>query len=343
TCEIEDKDAKIQVLLGDVNPQFPAKSRQYIFVNNRPIYNRNISYTVNSVYEDIFPRDVYPVFTVIIHLPSEDVDVNVHPAKREVRLKDEGYILSAIAELCRGSLSGQARVKEVSDKSAYSERLGYIKETTGSSVILEGAGRQELFGEEGSVKFSKEDLRTKLKNAFYTGCYKNKYLFFDAGNTLLVMDQHAAHERIRFESLKRQWESGKIDIQRLLTPLIIKIGPEEMSVWEEGSALLETLGFLTTRWDNSSIALHGFPHGIKNPEVSIRNLLDGGHIRGYDRETLARKACKGAVSAGDKITEEEAVHLKNELLKCDTPFVCPHGRPTVVEFSELFFDRQFLR
>ncbi|MCM8820572.1 MAG: hypothetical protein NC932_01280 [Candidatus Omnitrophica bacterium] len=210
-------------------------------------------------------------------------------------------------------------------------------------VISEREDRGELFGIEGSIKEGKEDLRAKLKRAFYTGCYKNKYLFFDGGDVLLIIDQHAAHERIRFEILKRQWESGKVDIQRLLTPLIIRVSYEEISVWEEGHKILEELGFLTTRWDANSIALHGFPQGIKNPEISIRNIFAEGSILRYDKEEIAKRACKGAVSAGDRINEEEATYIKNELLKCDTPFTCPHGRPTVIELSESFFDRQFLR
>jgi len=188
-----------------------------------------------------------------------------------------------------------------------------------------------------------EGLRGKLEKAGYIGCYRNKYLFFDAGDTLLIIDQHAAHERIRYEILKSQWESGAIEIQRILTPLIIRIDPEEMVAWEKGCEFLEQLGFLTTRWDATSIALHGFPQGIKQPEVSVRNILADGDFTGYDKDTLARRACKGAVSAGEEIKKEEAVYIKNELLKCKTPFVCPHGRPTVVEFSEIFFDRQFLR
>ncbi|MCX8083112.1 MAG: DNA mismatch repair endonuclease MutL [bacterium] len=339
--EIKEKNSLLKVLLGDINLKFPVKNRQYIFVNNRPVYNRNLSYTMNSVYGDIFPKDIYPAFAVFIYLQPEDVDVNIHPSKREVKLKEEGYICSLLFDFSREILLKKARGKVVEDGKVCYEKVGSNEMEKVIPCISDI--KQELFDVKRESVPECEGIRAKLKDACYIGSYKNKYLFFDAGETLLIMDQHAVHERIRFEILKRQWESGAVDIQRLLTPLIIKLSSEEIIVWEEGNNILEGLGFLTTRWDAHSIALHGFPQVIKNPVVSIRNILAERDFIKSDKETLARKACKGAVSAGDRITEEEAINIKNELLKCETPFVCPHGRPTVIEFSELFFDRQFLR
>lgn len=342
--EIGEKRILLKVLLGDINLQFPVRSRQYIFINSRPVYHRGISSAVNGVYEDIFPKDLYPAFAVFIQLPWDDVDVNVHPAKREVKLKEEGYIISVLTDLCRETLLKCLRGKEITYRESYYESSDHVKETEELPSVSEDRTCQELFSKEYIGKeVRKDDLRTKLKNAFYAGCYKNKYLFFDAGDVLLVLDQHAAHERIKFEMLKKQWEIGKIEIQRVLTPLIVKLNSEEMVYWEEGKELLEDIGFLTTRWDTHSIAIHGFPRVIKNPEVSIRNILAEKNFMQYDKETLAKKACKDAVSAGERITEEEALQIKNDLLKCEVLFVCPHGRPTVIEFSEQFFDRQFLR
>jgi len=339
--ELKEKDIVLQVFLGDINLQFPVKNRQYIFVNNRPVYSRSISYTVSHVYEDIFPRDVYPAFAIFIQLHPGDVDVNVHPTKREVKLKEEGFISSVLADLCKEVLSKEAKAKV--GVVSYPERAEDAKEVVTTPSLSDVQTEQQLFDIKTGHLSTEKGLREKLKMAVYTGCYKNKYLFFDAGDALFVIDQHAAHERIRYELLKKQWESGRVEVQRLLTPLIVKINPEEMTVWKDGYEVLEELGFLTTRWDAHSIAIHGFPKGIKNPEIALRNILGEGKFTGCDKETIAKRACKGAVSAGERIREEEAVYIRNELLRCEIPFVCPHGRPTVVEFTETFFDRQFLR
>jgi len=341
TREIKEKNIILKVFLGDINLQFPVKNRQYIFVNNRPVYSRNISYTVNSVYEDIFPRDVYPAFAIFIQLPPKDVDVNVHPTKREVKLKEEGFISSVLSDLCKEVLFKEAKAKQVDI--SYPERPEDIRGVVAVPSISDVQTEQQLFDTKAGHLSTERGLREKLNMAVYTGCYKNKYLFFDAGDVLFVIDQHAAHERIRYELLKKQWEKGTVEVQRLLTPVIVKINQEEMDVWEDGYELLEELGFLTTRWDAYSIAVHGFPKEIKAPEVALRNILGEGKFTGCDKETIAKRACKGAVSAGERIREEEAIYIKNELLRCETPFVCPHGRPTVVEFTEAFFDRQFLR
>ncbi|MBN1444629.1 MAG: DNA mismatch repair endonuclease MutL [Candidatus Omnitrophica bacterium] len=337
-----------RVLLGDINLKRPGKDMQYIFINNRPVFSQSVSYSVNQVYREIFPREVYPVFAVFLKIPFEEIDVNIHPAKREVKLKDEYLISSALADFCREVLFGRGKAAEAVKKSSvYFEMMGKLPLSGKNDLLSEGMKPADIFqmrqtGELPADAVGKS-IRERLRDASYIGCYRNKYLFFESGESLLAIDQHAAHERINYELLKKQFETGKLDIQRVLTPLIIKLNAEEFLAWEEGAENLENAGFLTTRWDSGSIALHGFLQVIKDPEASVRSLLAERNIDKCDKETLARRACKGSVVAGAKIQPEEAVHIKNELLKCVVPFTCPHGRPTVVEFTESFFDRQFLR
>lgn len=346
--ELKERGLIFRVLLGDLNLKRPGRDRQYIFINDRPVYNQALAYSVNQVYRILFPRDVYPVFAVFLTLPFADIDVNIHPSKREVKLKDETYVFSALADFCREILLDKGKAAAVKRESIYFERSEPALPSGVKPFVSGGEKAEDIFsGKQSPANFAtdmpEEPVRVKLTNATYIGSYRNKYLFFESGDVLLAIDQHAAHERVNYELLKKQFEAGKTEIQRVLTPLLIKLHPEEMSVWEEGSEKMEEVGFLTTRWDDSSIALHGFPQLIKNPEAAVRSILSEKHVEKCDKETLARRACKGSVLAGEKIKPEEAVYIKNELLKCEVPFVCPHGRPTVVEFSESFFDRQFLR
>jgi len=347
--ELKERGISISVLLGDINLKRPGRDRQYIFINGRPVYNQRLAYSVNDVYRIIFPRDVYSVFEVFLTVPFGDIDVNIHPSKREVKLKDENYISSALADFCRELLLGKGKpASAVKRESIYFERVEPAPLTGTKPFLSEGERAGDIFAEGlSSMKsesvMSEEPIRARLAKAVYIGSYRHKYLFFESGDVLLAIDQHAAHERINYEILKKQFETGKTDIQRLLTPLLIKLAPEEMSGWEEGNERMEEIGFLTTRWDRGSIALHGFPQVVKDPEAAVRSILSEKHVERCDFETLARRACKGSVLAGEKIKPEEALYIKDELLKCEIPFVCPHGRPTVVEFSESFFDRQFLR
>ncbi len=337
-----------RVLLGDINLKRPGKDLQYIFINNRPVFSQSVSYSVNNVYREVFPRDVYPVFAVFIRIPFDEIDVNIHPAKREVKLKDEYLLSSALADFCREVLFGRGKAAEAVKKSSvYFERAEGMPLSGKNDMLSEGMKPADIFQMrqtgELPAETKEKSIRERLREASYIGSYRNKYLFFESGESLLAIDQHAAHERINYELLKKQFETGKIDVQRVLTPLIVKLTAEEISEWEEGAENLENAGFLTTRWDGSSIALHGYPQVIKDPEAAVRSIMAEKNIDKCDKETLARRACKGSVVAGGKIQPEEAIHIKNELLKCEVPFTCPHGRPTVVEFTESFFDRQFLR
>jgi DNA mismatch repair protein MutL len=345
--ELKEREISFKVLLGDINLKRPVRDKQYIFINDRPVYSQKLMYSVNQVYRVLFPRDVYPVFAIFLRLPSGDVDANIHPSKKEVKLKDEPYIASALGDFCREVLLSRSKVTAVRRESIYFDRNLSVSLPGENVPASERQGLESLFNRAGlheqpEIEIN-ETIRFKLQEAIYIGSYRNKYLFFESGDSLLVMDQHAAHERINYELLKKQFETGKIDIQRLLTPLLMKLSSEEMSVWEDGSMKMEEVGFLTTRWDDGSIALHGFPQVIKNPEMAVRSILSEGQVEKCDRDTLARRACKSSVVAGERIKPEESIYIKNELLRCEVPFVCPHGRPTVVEFSESFFDRQFLR
>ncbi len=346
--EFRDERFSAKLFLGDINLQRTRKHQQFIFVNNRPVYNQTLSYVINQLYRTIFPRDIYPVFIAFINLPSEDVDVNIHPSKREVKLKNDTAISAALSSFCHELLTGKGKAFEIKREVLY-----FPKRTTegfgGKKLVSENIQQPDIFDSKIQYEEKKEDIiaprsiKEKLKEASYIGRYKDKYLFFEVGDTLLVMDQHAAHERINYEKLKKQFESGKVTIQQFLSPIILKLSPEEISVWEEGKNKMEEIGFLTTRWDAGSIALHGCPQIMRNPELAVRSILSEKHISMADKEKLARKACRGSVMAGERIKPEQAVSIKEELLMCEVPFVCPHGRPTVVEFSESFFDRQFLR
>jgi DNA mismatch repair protein MutL len=295
------------------------------------------------------PRDVHPIFIIYINLPYVDVDANIHPSKKEVKLKNDLNISSTISRFTFELLATKGKVAEVKREVTHfnQESSVFIKE----KPILNNLQEEVFFTDRRQFKEDKETyenaqpttIHQKLREAIYIGSYKNKYLFFESGDTLLLIDQHAAHERINYEKLKEQFETGSVEVQQLLTPMILKLSIEEMTLWEEGNTKLEEVGFLTTRWDSNSIALHGFPQLIRNPEISVRNLLAEKQVNLLDKEQLARRACRGSVLAGERLNEVEAVHIKNSLLKCKVPFVCPHGRPTVVEFSESFLDRQFLR
>ncbi|MCM8772942.1 MAG: DNA mismatch repair endonuclease MutL [Candidatus Omnitrophica bacterium] len=331
------KEFEVEIIIGDLNLKRPHKDIQFIFVNNRPVYNQFLSSVINNFYQTFFSTEFFPVFALSLKLPSENIDVNIHPTKREVKIKDEKVIEEKIEKVLNDLLS-KSGVKQVILKNIYNKTPEKIIEEAKIKDSIE-LKNEELF----SQLSKRESLIEKIKNSIFIGTFKNKYLIFEFENSLLFVDQHAAYERINYEKFLKEIETGNIQVQQLLTPLIINLNPEEMSIWEKTEKIIEKYGFITTKWSENKIAIHGYPSLIKNIEFSIRNILAEKDIKKYDKESLAKRACKSSVVAGQKLNEQEIKYLIEKLEECENPFVCPHGRPIVIEISEKFLDNQFLR
>jgi len=325
---------EIQIIFGDVNLKRSQKDMQFIFVNGRPVYNYTISHSINNFYQSFLSTEFFPVFAIFLSLPYEDVDVNIHPTKREVKIKYENEISKEIINFLN-KIFKKTNTKVVQIENRYEP---VIKKSE-KEILRENV---DIFAVEKTDE-KETGLIEKLKNSEFIGIFKNKYLIFAYDDSLFFIDQHAAVERINYEKFIEEIESGKINIQQLLTPLIINLNYEEMAIYGKVEKIIEKYGFLTTKWSENKIAIHGYPSLLKDIEFSIRNLLSEENIEKYDREEIAKRACKVSITSGQKLTELEAKNIIEKLIECKNPFVCPHGRPIVIEITEKFLDIQFLR
>ncbi|MBU1997102.1 MAG: hypothetical protein KKF78_08095, partial [Candidatus Omnitrophica bacterium] len=293
-----------------------------------------------------------------------------HPSKREVKIKDEQVICSALRIAFENALMTKGGIKQTT---------GYRQQTTDDrqQILDESQNRPLYFSpkkdDNGSeflqtekkstqahVPVNKQNeffsnvtkelfeqkintLHNRLQNANYLGTFINKYLLFETSDSILMIDQHAAAERITFEALITQMQKGTVAVQHLLTPFMISLTPQEINAWEGSSEKLEILGFSSTKIDNETIAIHTYPALLKNPERCAQEILAGGELDKFDHEAMARRACRASVMTGAKLAELEIEFLRSSLLNCLDPFTCPHGRPTVIELSEEFLSKQFLR
>jgi DNA mismatch repair protein MutL len=350
TKDFPDLGLSLHLVLGDMNIQRTNKDLQFLFINNRPVQNRALSFHINQMYRLIFPEKVHPFFAIFIQISPEEIDVNVHPTKREVKIKDEQRLALAIRSFCEHMLMTYGKAKQVKepllqlpdeDKPFSSATVTTPSSTPGESHFP----TPELFSSSPAQQplRAADTLRKILNEASYVGAFHHKYLLFEAKETLLIVDQHAAHERITFERLRDQIEKGHIEIQQLLTPLLLRITRQEMLSWEETKGQLEKIGFATTLWSNDSLAIHSHPILITQPERAIQNLLSGEELARCDVDTLARRACRQSVMGGDILKKEQAEALRTQLLDCKDPFTCPHGRPTLIQVQESFLNKQFLR
>jgi DNA mismatch repair protein MutL len=188
-----------------------------------------------------------------------------------------------------------------------------------------------------------KNAQRKLAQARFIGAFISKYLLFEAENSLLLVDQHAAQERIFYEQFIQQLDKGTVEVQHLLSPVVIKLSPQERLVLDGMKDEFDAMGLSISMFDEETLAVHSHPTLVKDIEKAVRGVLSGGKVNRFDHDTIARRACRSSIMTGDKLSKEQAEHQRDQLMKCLDPFTCPHGRPIVVELTEAFLDKQFLR
>ncbi len=344
--DLPPEEVSIKAILGNINVQRPRRDMQYIFINQRPVESKSLNFAVNDMYRAILPPGVYPAFMLDIRLDPARVDVNIHPSKREVRIKDEATLSSLVRHLTEYTLMrfGNPRTLEhglPADKIIFGP--GQIRQTNffkfpvqPNAVGVSEPTSADLFG-------SDDSLQTKFAHARFIGAFINKYLLFEEGTSLFLVDQHAAQERIMFEKFQKQIEAGTIEVQPLLTPVLLKLSAQERTIWHEAEEKIKDVGIETALFDEDTLAVHTQPLLLNNIENAVRTLLGGDDIARCDRSTIARRACKASIVTGDTLSPQQADYQRQQLLACQDPYTCPHGRPTVIELKENFLDRQFLR
>jgi len=370
--EIPDRDLKVTMFLGDINIIRSRRDMQFIFVNGRPVQNKSISYHMNNVFRLIMAPDQFPFFVVFIDLPAPLVDANIHPTKREVKIKDEQALCHFLRRMCEATLMTQGQTKEVrsplildntpSQESLVDKALKgshpFESQTdpdsfkqTESAGVHHAPTEQYSFPQADALMPSahlltpRQDasLASKLSKSRYIGSFVNKFLLFECDRSLLIIDQHAAQERITFEHFIIQMQKGRVEVQHLLSPYLIKVTSQEQLCWEEAKDRLDTIGFASTQFDAETLAVHTYPVLLKDPHKAFQDILAGGDVIRCDHETIARRACRASIMAGDPLDLKEAESLRQQLINCQDPFTCPHGRPTVIELKEDFLNKQFLR
>lgn len=368
--DLPEKNINVKLIFGDINISRARRDLQYVFVNSRPVASKQISFQMNNIFRLILPPNSFGMFAVFIEIPPSEIDVNIHPSKREVKIKDEQAICSVLRNAFERALMTQGGIKQTTydnsqtkdyrqqtsnepqNKPLYfsqkKEDAGFKyqhTETQNTNTNIPGEKQAEFFSNMAKELFDqkKDTLHNRLETAHYLGTFINKYLLFETIDSILMIDQHAAAERVTFEALITQIQKGTVAVQHLLTPFMIKLTPQEINTWEGSSEKLDSMGFSSTKIDDETVAIHSYPALLKNPEKCAQEILAGGAPDKFDHESMARRACRASVMTGDKLADQEIEYLRSSLLKCLDPFTCPHGRPTVIEISEEFLSKQFLR
>jgi DNA mismatch repair protein MutL len=331
----------------------PDKTVQHFFVNGRPVKDRILMAALSQAFTGILERGRSPEAFLFVSLPYADVDVNVHPAKAEVRFKDTQLVfrlvLRAVAE---GAARGHT-IKEVLPAAGDKGPAGRIAEEGAAwsspglgfapAAVVSAAGGEGRLAPGAAWAAASPDTRA-AKGPAVLGQYENMYIVAAIEDGLLVIDQHNAHERVLFEKY-REIDREKIWPRKaLLIPPILELSPSAVVGIESNAALFEDLGFRVEPMGGRSYALNEYPDIFK-PEQAVDIFLglleEAGSKTAEDRHEhmLATLACKTAIKAGEPLNREKMGYLVEELFKTAQPALCPHGRPIVVRVEKSVIDK----
>jgi len=334
-------------VIGDPLAVRSSPDRIFIFVNGRAVSSRTLSAAVREAYRNIIPLGKSPVAVISLQISPELVDVNVHPAKREIRLLHEQEIASALTQAA-------ARALEEHAKSAPEDMPGglpcpVVSSPVRQATIAESCEQSTLpLSPEAGEKSLVEPQRPSLR---ILGQIKKLYIVAEGVEGLVLIDQHAAAERIRFELLQERYKSKKIR-QELAEPISLELSPSErimLSSWQE---TLQDIGFDVSSFGGNTYSVRAVPalgRRLESAEAVhdiLRDLFSRGIVSPGSTnkdEILKLLACKGSIKSGKELSFAEMRKLVEDLSSCNNPLTCPHGRPVMVTIDQNQLERLFAR
>ena len=390
------QETEIISLRGFISkPSFIKKSKQdqFLYLNNRYVISKSLSYAVHMAYDDLIEKGDYPNFFLFLDIDPHRFDVNVHPSKLEVKFDDEKAVFGFIRKGVWNTLEQNDLIVKVNLKdnlttpsgvpvkepkiipsynftkdSKVEQRFKFTKTpetgakihemfSKGISDTNEKEKEDKIAGSESSAEsytspgsfnhVEKDDLSGK--NSIWQ--FQKKYIMYQLENTLMIIDQHAAHERILYEQAVDRLNSNANLSQQLLIPLYIELNAVDYEVVKSIEKELKALGFDIELQSKRKIKLKGIPSDVKPGQEDriIQELID--EYKENDvklnldkRDNLAKSyACKHAVKAGDSLNSNEMLNLIDKLFFTQMPYVCPHGRPTMIKITMDELDKKFAR
>lgn len=362
----------------------------YLCVNGRPIRDRNLTHAVKEAYRGLMPMDKFPVAVVLLQIDPHAVDVNVHPTKAEVRFRNPSHVHGLVLSAVRQRLLGEDLTPAASFGGNGLQHAGFKPQapdltanvTTDAFVdyfrrmdpTQKGFAYQEvkraLAAEDPSAVEREDDTplvpanhvpaqAPALKQQSILQVHKS-YLVAQDDDGLVIVDQHALHERVMFETLRKRvlGEGKPLESQRLLMPVIVDADAERQGMLEEMQSLLEKIGVELSPIGPDAVAVQAFPSFLfernVEPVTFINDLLDKAEAGQLDlsnpnaeeaalHEVLDMMSCKAAVKAGDKMSEDELSALLARRHEIERSSNCPHGRPTTLRLTLKDLEKQFGR
>ncbi|WKZ28295.1 MAG: DNA mismatch repair endonuclease MutL [Candidatus Dojkabacteria bacterium] len=346
---------------------------QYIYVNNRPVTDKLLNKAVKDGFQSSISKEMRPCYFIFIEIASTEVDVNVHPRKSEVRFANPGLVFLRLKNAVAGTLEQRLK-KQLSERINSTSVVNPIRDLEHknyqNSRNLHTRAESRSIDEQSiqkSLQFTKELLsfeptKLEVKNfeqteflSYYIQVFST-YIITQRGDKLLLIDQHAADERIKYEQFFKSLKNDDevISSQDLLVPIELELTDSELISIEEQKAVIEKLGFKIERLSSKSWQLTAYPVLLGNLDFEslLREIISQieetpeAGSQAYTQhleKVVATMACHGSIRAGQQLHSSEIEKLINDLFNCELPYSCPHGRPIIWELSKEDLEKQFKR
>jgi DNA mismatch repair protein MutL len=362
----QDSRFTITGFLGKPGVSRADRSQQHTFVNGRPVDSKTIHYALLEGYHTALMRGRYPVAFLFVEIPPGDVDVNIHPAKREVRFRNEQEVRAAIVEAVRRGLEpkqvGAPKEVRIEDRGPRIEQTPEPATPPWRSSILHPPSSTPpeqpplLQHPAAGVIQRPAPLPHPAHHAAFglrlLGVIGDLYVLAESTEGLVLVDQHAAHERVLFEQMLKRNESQPVPSQRLLMPETIEVDHRDAAFLRENLDTLQRMGIGIAEFGDRTFVIDALPPFVKKGDFRqlFRNIVD--ELREAGREVprgrlseaaVATTVCRHAVKAHDPLRPEEIERLLADLEHCDLPYTCPHGRPTMIQLSYTELEKKFGR
>jgi len=338
-------------------PSLHRSTRQYIdlFVNRRWVQDRSLTFAVGEAYRTLLPKGRHPIAVIQIELDPAEVDVNVHPAKTEVRFRNARAVFTAVQRLVRQTVVAQAPVPHL-------RRTGEVLEPPMPSVPVEHRSQLAL-----EIQRTAEEERLagrppldaerpqRLPPLRVVGQIAQTYIIAEGPEGMYLIDQHAAHERVLFEKLMAQQSLG-VAQQRLLEPVAVDLTGPQLEALETHRDHLTTLGFELEPFGGETVLVRAVPEILKarDPGQALADILDdlaglaadphrSPMTAAHEARVIASVCKQGAVRAGQTLSHAEMQALIRDLEATQSPRTCPHGRPTMIHLTAEQLAREFGR
>ncbi|HEY3055497.1 MAG TPA: DNA mismatch repair endonuclease MutL [Thermoanaerobaculia bacterium] len=348
--------------------RFGSRRNQFFFVNGRLVRDRVLTHAASRACES-FDFDGHPAVILFLEIAPEMVDVNVHPAKTEVRFRDSSHVHvlveQAVKHALGGAEEGSALLRDAPIPSAPSTQHSALFETQRydvprasqftplfqqAAVVQPPRPAQSailatpLVEEESAPDLG--DLKGRV-----VGQYRLSYILVDTPAGLRIIDQHVAHERVLYDRYVQRLSSGAPISQQLLTPMLYESGAAETATLESHLDELRLVGFDIERFSGNTFAISALPPELVRNDLDafLRKLIDASleekssHVTRVRERICASLACQAAIKVHRPLSGEEMARLVAELLDSSNPYACPHGRPIIVDIKHLDVERHFHR